>query len=88
MATYPSVFAWKIPWTEEPGRMQPRRLQTLSIAEAAQHRHTQRSPPQSVSAFIGNTRAFSERLHRIALPPAGSECFRPHPHQCSVFSDF
>ena len=22
MATYSSVFAWKIPWTEEPGRLQ------------------------------------------------------------------
>ena len=22
MATYPSILAWKIPWTEEPGRLQ------------------------------------------------------------------
>ena len=22
MATYSSIFAWKIPWTEEPGRLQ------------------------------------------------------------------
>ena len=22
MATYYSIFAWKIPWTEEPGRLQ------------------------------------------------------------------
>ena len=22
MATYSSVFAWRIPWTEEPGRLQ------------------------------------------------------------------
>ena len=22
MATYPSILAWEIPWTEEPGRLQ------------------------------------------------------------------
>ena len=58
MATYPRVFAWKLPWTEEPGRMQPRRLQTRSTAEAVQHRHTQRSLPQTVSDFTGNQSIF------------------------------
>ena len=24
MATYPSILAWKIPWTEEPGGLQSR----------------------------------------------------------------
>ena len=23
MATHSSIFAWKIPWTEQPGRLQP-----------------------------------------------------------------
>ena len=23
MATHSTIFAWKIPWTEEPGRLQP-----------------------------------------------------------------
>ena len=23
MASHSSIFAWKIPWTEEPGRLQP-----------------------------------------------------------------
>ena len=23
MATYSSILAWRIPWTEEPGRLQP-----------------------------------------------------------------
>ena len=23
MATYPGIFAWRIPWTEELGRLQP-----------------------------------------------------------------
>ena len=27
MATHSSILAWKIPWTEEPGRLQSRGLQ-------------------------------------------------------------
>ena len=27
MATHPSILAWRIPWTEEPGRLQSKGLQ-------------------------------------------------------------
>ena len=30
MATYSSVLAWRIPWTEEPGELQSMRSQRLS----------------------------------------------------------
>ena len=29
MATYSSIFAWEIPWTEEPGGLQANRLQRV-----------------------------------------------------------
>ena len=29
MATHSSIFAWRIPWTEEPGRLWPIGLQTV-----------------------------------------------------------
>jgi len=29
MATYSSFLAWRIPWTEEPGRLQPIGLQRI-----------------------------------------------------------
>ena len=29
MATYSSILAWKIPWTEEPGRLQSIELQRV-----------------------------------------------------------
>ena len=29
MATHSSIFAWKIPWTEEPGRLQSTGLQRV-----------------------------------------------------------
>ena len=29
MATHSSVLAWRIPWTEEPGELQPMGLQSI-----------------------------------------------------------
>ena len=29
MATHSSILAWEIPWTEEPGRLQPMRSQRV-----------------------------------------------------------
>ena len=29
MATYCSIFAWEIPWTEQPGRLQSKRLKRV-----------------------------------------------------------
>ena len=31
MATHPSVLAWEIPWTEEPGKLQPMGSQKSQI---------------------------------------------------------
>ena len=31
MATYSSIIAWRIPWTEEPGRLQSMGLQELDM---------------------------------------------------------
>ena len=33
MATHSSILAWKIPWTEEPGRLQSSGLQRISMTE-------------------------------------------------------
>ena len=35
--TYSSVFAWEIPWTEEPGGLQPMRLQGVRHNLAIEH---------------------------------------------------
>ena len=34
MATHPSILAWKIPWTEEPGR-----LQSMGSQRVTEHAH-------------------------------------------------
>ena len=33
MATHSSILAWRIPWTEEPGRLQSMGLQELDMTE-------------------------------------------------------
>ena len=39
MATHFSVLAWKIPWAEEPGRLQPMVSQELNTAERLNYHH-------------------------------------------------
>ena len=33
MATHSSIFAWRIPWTEEPGRLQSMGLERVDMPE-------------------------------------------------------
>ena len=42
MATYSSILSWKIPWTEEPGRLQFMGLQRIGhdLATECMHTHT------------------------------------------------
>ena len=37
MATYSSILAWRIPWTEEPGRLQTMGLQRVRHDRVTQH---------------------------------------------------
>ena len=39
MSTHSSIFAWKIPWTEEPGRLQSMGLQRVGHYWASEHVH-------------------------------------------------
>ena len=41
MATHSSILAWKIPWTEEPGKLQSIGWQKSDTTEATEHTHTQ-----------------------------------------------
>ena len=40
MATDSSIYAWKIPWTEEPGSYSSWGCKELDTTEATQHAHT------------------------------------------------
>ena len=39
MATYSSILAWKIPWTEDPGGLQSKGLHRVRHNWATEHRH-------------------------------------------------
>ena len=39
-ATHSSNLAWRIPWTEEPGRLQSKGSQTVGYNWAIKHTHT------------------------------------------------
>ena len=40
MATYSSILAWEIPWTEEPGRLPSMGLQKVRHDLATEYTHT------------------------------------------------
>ena len=43
MATHPSILAWRIPWTEEPGGLQSMELQRVRHDWAAKQQQTTES---------------------------------------------
>ena len=66
MATGSSIFAWKIPWTEEPGGLQFMQLQESDTTEPARvctHTHTQQvyHAGCSMSAQVGQLHAIFKR---------------------------
>ena len=48
-ATHSNILAWRIPWTEEPGRYGPWDRKESDMTEATEHAHTQLSsvPPKN-----------------------------------------
>ena len=40
MAAHSSILAWRIPWTEEPGRLQSIGSQTVDMTEVTEHNVT------------------------------------------------
>ena len=38
MATHSNIFAWRIPWIEDPGRLQSMGLQRSNLAAAVEER--------------------------------------------------
>ena len=49
MATHPSILAWKIPWTEEPGR-----LQSVGLKESDTTEHTSILKIQGKNWFLAS----------------------------------
>ena len=56
MATQSSIFAWRIPWTEEPGALQSIELQRVGQEWRTEHAHIHYSTTGSASACSGELR--------------------------------
>ena len=70
MATHSSILAWKIPWTEEPGRIQSIGWQRVGTTERLTHTHhlAQISCRKNVSSlFCQKDSPFLSHLGAAAL---------------------
>ena len=65
MATYSSVLAWKIPWTEEPGGLQSVGSQSQTRLSTQQMRLQGLWLPVEVHLYQGLAPTDSSELHRI-----------------------
>ena len=69
-ATYSSILAWEIPWTEEPGRLQYRsqRSQTQLVTEQ------QQDPYQRIAVLVRVVSFDVSALQRVWCQGAGCAC--------------
>ena len=59
MTTHSSIFAWRIPWTEKPGRLQSKGCTELDTTEVTLHTRTHTIPR------IGSTGNKAECSHLL-----------------------
>ena len=52
MATHSGIFAWKIPWTEEPGGLQPWGHKKSDTTEATEHEHVGDSDNEKLTTLL------------------------------------
>ena len=82
MATHSSILAWRIPWTEEPGRLQSMRLQRVGHSLAIKQQRFCKSSAQvggkhpAVTSRWQPKRPFLPTLS-YALPLSASPALTP-----------
>ena len=60
MATHSSILAWRIPWTEEPGRLQSMGLQKSDTTEQLNH--------HQVASVVSDSVRFSRQEYWSGFP--------------------
>ena len=98
-ATYSSILAWRIPWTEEPGSYSPWGCQESDTTEVTEHTHTGRNEcswefwnyweafQDTFSDFFLNL-PFLVFLTAVQNPQNESYLFRNHRYQSILPSKF
>ena len=62
METHSSTFAWRIPWTEEPGRLKSMRLQRVGHDLMTEHTHILFGSTFQKATTPGNERVTLARM--------------------------
>ena len=70
MATHSSILAWRIPWTEEPGR-----LHTVHGVARVGHNFAIKSPPHLLGLTSLDLTSFTVCLLLFASPEPPDHCF-------------
>ena len=71
MATYSSILAWRIPWTEKPGGLQSTGSQTVRHHWAIEHPHTDTQFKEYISNWLHHQVATSEIKVRMLCGTSG-----------------
>ena len=79
MATHSSIFAWRIPWMEEPGGLQSTWLQSRTRLSDFIHTHVLFSRASQVALVVENLPASAGDIRDMGLIP-GSGRFRGGGH--------
>ena len=78
MATHPSILAWRIPWTEEPGKDTYHRVAESDATEATEHPWTSLSLSLFLSLHLKGVRSSLTKLRekfRVTVFSRGSLIF-------------
>ena len=89
MAIHSSILAWRIKWTEEPGRYSPWRYKesdrvewlslSLSLSLSHTHTHTHTHIHIHTNKFSVNTRKINDCANHAIHNDRSSHCFSPPP---------
>ena len=63
MATHSSILAWRIPWTEEPGRYSPWSRKESDTTEKLTHAHTHTQSMSETRGISRNYHSFGSHIH-------------------------
>ena len=87
MATHSSIIAWRIPWTEEPGELRSRGLQSRTwLSDSHTHTHTHTHTSEGIKSENNIKKAMVaatvERTRSFVLPARRSRAGGQRPQPC------
>ena len=88
MATHSSILTWRIPWTEEPGRLQSMRSQESDTTYGLNHHHHHHTDTQNLSiwGFRGHIDHAQHPFTKASVSDLpNSVSMNPHNQRLTIF---